>query len=63
MATNPKSPGRATPASTTAYVVISPLNHDGDVYAIGDEAELTDAQAAPLLGHTVAKDGPAKPAA
>jgi hypothetical protein len=35
------------------YEVTSPLNHDGEDYAIGDQVELTDAQAEPMLAHTV----------
>lgn len=63
MATAVKKAGAAAPAtSTTVYEVTSPLNHDGDVYAIGDQVELTEAQAAPLLGHTVQPFG-SKPAA
>lgn len=38
---------------TAVYEVISPLKHDLHVYAIGDQVELTEAEAAPLLGHTV----------
>lgn len=35
------------------YEVTSPLNHDGEDYAIGDQVELTEAQAEPMLAHTV----------
>lgn len=36
-----------------AHEVLSPLEHDGVRYAIGDVLALTEAQARPLLGHTV----------
>lgn len=35
------------------FEVISPLTHDGVSYAVGDLVELTEDQAATLLGHTV----------
>lgn len=53
MATAAKKAG-AAPASTSTYRVISPLDHDGELYAVGDDVALTDAQAASLIGHTVA---------
>ena len=37
-----------------AYLVISRLDHDGESFAPGDTVELTQAQAAPLLGQAVA---------
>lgn len=43
----------AADAAKATYVVISPLEHDQVLYEIGEEVELTDAQAEPLLGHTV----------
>lgn len=39
------------------YKVKSPLNHDQKDYKIGSAIELTDEQAAPLLGHTLALPG------
>lgn len=60
MATAAKKAGAAAPASTTPYEVTSPLNHDGELYAIGDEVELTDAQAAALLGLAIAPKSAAK---
>lgn len=41
------------PAPTASYLVISPLRHDGVDFAIGEAVDLTAAEAAPLLGHTV----------
>lgn len=35
------------------YTVVSPLEHDLVRYEIDEEVELTAAQAAPLLGHTI----------
>lgn len=57
---NPASAGQAD-AKTASYTVISPLVHgvlvkDKPVetrYEIGETVELTEAEAAPLLGHTV----------
>ena len=49
---NPKTTASASP-KPQVYIVISPLEHDGDQFAPGATIELTDAQAAPLLGHTV----------
>lgn len=50
-----KTPETKAAAATTArYEVVSPLRHDGEPYAVGDEIDLSEAQAAPLLGHTVA---------
>lgn len=43
----------ATTAATAAYVVISPLSHDGEDYGVGDTVELTEAQAEALIPHTV----------
>lgn len=57
-----KKAGAAAPATGT-YKVVSPLEHDGELYAVGDEVALTEAQAAPLLGHTVAPPAAAGPAA
>lgn len=59
MATASKSEGAAP--KKAAYKVIGPLRHgelvDGKVvqddYVPGDTVQLTEAQAAPLLGHTV----------
>ncbi|GCL64322.1 hypothetical protein [Pseudaquabacterium pictum] len=60
MATN-RNPASAEQAKTATYNVISPLTHgvlvkDKPVetrYEIGDQVDLTEAEAAPLLGHTV----------
>ena len=55
-----------TPAQeekTSTYIVTSPVLHDAGTkrYEIDDEIELTDAQAAPLLGTAVKlKDAPEK---
>lgn len=43
---------KADQAKST-YRVISPLDHDQERYAIGDDVELTEDLAKPLLGHTV----------
>ena len=48
------APKNAAPEPTQVYTVISPLEHDLVLYAIGEEVELTAAQAAPLLGVAVA---------
>lgn len=56
MATDKKpTAGKADAAEPkkTAYIVISPLSHDLVEYSIGDEVGLTEAEAAPLLSHTV----------
>lgn len=64
MATNPKAEKAADKTTEKTYVVVSPLHHGRPdpagkavvpptIYAVGDEVELTDAEAAPLLGHTV----------
>lgn len=39
------------------YKVKSPLNHDNQDYKIGETIELTEKQAEPLLGHTLALPG------
>jgi len=50
----PKTPeAQAAKATKKRYVVISPLRHDGERYAEGDEIELSQAVAEQLLGHTV----------
>ncbi len=36
--------------SVGRYKVLSPLRHDGDNYAVDETVELTEKQAAPLLG-------------
>ena len=51
MATSRKQAAAA--ATTAGYEVISPLDHDGEHYAVGETVDLTEAQAAPLLGNTV----------
>lgn len=56
-----RNPTSADQAKTATYNVISPLTHGVMVkdkavetrYEIGDQVELTEAEAAPLLGHTV----------
>lgn len=56
MATDKKpTAGKADAAEPkkTAYIVISPLSHDLVEYAVGDEVDLTEAEAAPLLGLAV----------
>lgn len=56
MATDKKSTaGKADAAEPkkTAYIVISPLSHDLVEYAVGDEVDLTEAEAAPLLSLAV----------
>ncbi len=47
---------KATAAATT-YEVISPLNHNLVDFEVGSVVELTEAEAAPLLGHTVKPTG------
>lgn len=39
------------------YKVKSALQHDSKDYAVGSQIELTEEQAAPLLGHTLARPG------
>lgn len=39
------------------YTVKSPLNHDNKDYAIGDKVEMSEKQAEPLFGHTLARPG------
>jgi hypothetical protein len=39
------------------YKVLGMLHHDGEAYEEGSEVELTEKQAAPLLGHTVVAVG------
>lgn len=41
-----------------AYEVVSPLSHDGEDYAVGDDVVLTPEQAAPLVPHTVREREP-----
>ena len=53
MATPSKAAQAAAKGTSKTYKVISPLNHDLEDYAPGDQVELTEAEAAPLLGHTV----------
>lgn len=55
MATAKKKDG-----TKAVYKVLSNLEHDQVLYAPGDEVELTEAEAAPLLNHTV--EAPAKAA-
>lgn len=73
MATNKKraSGPQAEPEATSTYTVISPLHHgvlvDGEAietrYEPGETVDLTEAEAAPLLEHTVkAQDAAEKPA-
>lgn len=45
--------GSAADAPKATYLVTSPLEHDLELYEIGSEIELTEAEAAPLLEHTV----------
>ena len=55
-AAKPKAAAKLTkrePGDVKPYEVVSPLDHDGERYAIGDQVELSDLHAAPLLGHTV----------
>lgn len=57
---NPASADQAD-AKTASYIVISPLLRGAVVkeklvetrYEVGETVELTEAEAAPLLGHTV----------
>lgn len=53
MATRKPRTAGAEPAASTVYVVLDPLRHDGVDYAPDDEIELTEDQAAPLLGTVV----------
>lgn len=71
MANKPQgSADQAEPSKKTTYTVISPLRHgvlvDGKAettdYAPGDPVDLTEAEAQPLLGHTVVAGKPAKAA-
>lgn len=48
---NAKNPAAEGPKKL--YEVTSPLNHDEVDYAIGEQVELTEAQAEPMLAHTV----------
>ena len=54
-----KKVGAAAPATRT-YKVTSRREHDGELYAVGDEVELTEGQAAPLLGLAIADENAAK---
>lgn len=47
-------------AAKKAYTVISPLQRDLVDYEVGSTVELTGAEAAPLLGHTVSAEVAAK---
>lgn len=43
------------------YKVLQPLSHDGESYVLGDEVELTEKQAAPLIAlEVVAQNKAAK---
>lgn len=56
MATSPsKSAETSKPkeTSTSEYEVLSRLDHDGETYLPGSTVQLTDAQAAPLIGGAV----------
>jgi len=44
-----KTVAAADAAPVAEYEALSPINHDGDDYAIGEIIELTDAQAKQLL--------------
>jgi len=44
---------KAAGGDAVSYRVISPLSHDGVLYEIDESIELTEQQAAPLLGHTL----------
>lgn len=55
MATQKKAAG-----ATAKFEVISPLQHDGEEYAIGETVELTEAQALALVPHTVKPLGKAE---
>lgn len=46
-------PAVPVPAGKRRYVVLDPLECDRVRYAPDDEIDLTDAMAAPLLGHVV----------
>lgn len=46
-------PPPADPSGKRWYSVVSPLDHDQELHAIGAELQLTEDQAKPLLGHTV----------
>ena len=54
-----KKQAAATSTEVKVYRVISPLDHDGERFASGDEVELTDAQAAPLLGQVIVDENAA----
>lgn len=54
----PKGAAQAAEVRRQLYRVLSPLDHDGKRRQVGAELALTEDEAAPLLGHTVAlKDG------
>lgn len=59
MATTPKAKKPEADAPTAPFIVVSPLEHDGELYVIGETVELTEKQAEPLFGHTV-QAAPAK---
>lgn len=52
-ATKNSRAAREQAEQAAVYSVLSPLDHDGVRYAIGETVELSEAQAAPLLDHTV----------
>lgn len=56
--TNPAAAVEAEKAPTKTYEVISPLEHDQVLYAVGESVELTDAEAAQLKPHTVREPAP-----
>lgn len=52
---NPKntSASKAEDAPKAEYEVLSRLDHDGETYLPGSTVQLTDAQAAPLIGGAI----------
>lgn len=53
--TQPKTPAkqREAAASKRLYMVVSPLRTAEGDYEVGAEVELSEAEAEPLLGHTL----------
>lgn len=51
MATSRKAAAQS--AATATYLVVSNLDFNGESFTDGDTVDLTEAEAKPLLGHTV----------
>ncbi len=45
-----RKPIAAEPGATATYFALTPINHNGEEVKVGDPVELTETEAAPLLG-------------